>query len=167
MSKHSHCPVISSPMNVDEFPTAGWVTKDCPICTIIPVQVNNIIDFDDYYFLHERVLCTHGFSITAVSTTIDDDASPPGSTELDDETGHNCQMPCALYSTFCALVLGLPLDSWANCRSESVFAICSSKILKQFFTTMWLNTPYNPANLSHSLATILTCQEFLPASQSF
>ncbi len=47
------------------------------------------------------------------------------------------------------------------------FATCSSKILMQFSTTMWLNTPYTPANLSCSQATILRWQEFLSASWSF
>jgi hypothetical protein len=121
MPKHSHRLVISSPTNVDDFPTAGWAIQERPIHAIIPGQVNDIIGFDNYYFLHERVLCTRVFSITAVATTINDSACPPGSTEHDDKTGHSCQIPCALYSTFCALVLGLPLDSWEHCRSETAF----------------------------------------------
>ena len=47
--------------------------------------------------------------------------SPPGSTKLDDETGHNCKMPHSLYRIFCTSVLGLPLDSWAITRSEAAF----------------------------------------------
>ena len=47
--------------------------------------------------------------------------SPLGSTELDDETGHNCKMPHSLYHIFCTSILGLPSDSWAITRSEAVF----------------------------------------------
>ncbi len=61
------------------------------------------------------------FSITAVGTTVDDGESPPGSTELDDETGHNCKMPHNLYHIFCTRVLGLPSDSWAITQSEAAF----------------------------------------------
>jgi hypothetical protein len=42
MPKHSHHPTISSPTNVDAFPTAGWATKECPIRAIVPGQVNNL-----------------------------------------------------------------------------------------------------------------------------
>ena len=45
----------------------------------------------------------------------------PGSTELDDETGHKCKMPHSLYRIFCTSVLGLPLDSWAITRLEAAF----------------------------------------------
>ncbi len=48
------------------------------------------------------------------------------------------------------------------------FASCSSKILTQSFTTMWLDTPYHLVNfLSCSRATVSTWQGFLPTFQSF
>jgi hypothetical protein len=121
MPKYSHHPKTLSPTNVDAFLSEGWATKLHPICVVMPGQKNNIIGFDDYYFLHEHVLCTRAFSTSAVTSTIDDGAFPPGSTELDDETGHNCQMPCTLYPVFCALVLGLSSKSWTNTRSEAAF----------------------------------------------
>ncbi len=62
----------------------------------------------------EGVICTRTFSTSAVGTTVDDGESPPGSTKLDDETGHNCKMPHNLYRIICTSVLGLPLDSWTN-----------------------------------------------------
>ncbi len=52
--------------------------------------VDGIIGYKDYYFLHKRVLCTPAFSTSAVASRINDGAYPPGSTEIDDETGHNC-----------------------------------------------------------------------------
>jgi hypothetical protein len=78
---------------------------------VIPGRQNDIIGYEDYYFLHKHVLCTHGFSTSAVASTINNGAYPPGSTELDNKTGHNCRMPCTLYRTFCDLVLGLPSKS--------------------------------------------------------
>ena len=102
-----------SPTNVNAFPSEGWMTRTRPIACTVSGRIGDIIGFDDYYFEAERVLCTHAFSISAVGTTVDDDESPPGSTELDDETGHNCKMPHNLYHIFCTSVLGLPLDSWA------------------------------------------------------
>ena len=50
-----------------------------------------------------------------------DGESPPGSTDLDDETGHNCKMLHNLYRIFCTSVLGLPSDSWAITQLEAVF----------------------------------------------
>jgi len=86
-----------------------------------PGRTGTILGYEDYYFLNEQVLCTRAFSVSAVTTTIDDGASPPGSTELDDETGHNCKMPRELYSTFCTHVLGLPTGSYTAHRSEKTF----------------------------------------------
>ena len=40
-------------------------------------------------------------------TTVGDGGKPRGSTELDDESGHNCYMSNAEYRTFAHLVLGL------------------------------------------------------------
>jgi hypothetical protein len=48
-------------------------------------------------FENERILCTRVFSVAAIAATIEDGASPPGSTKLDDETGHNCKMSRELY----------------------------------------------------------------------
>jgi hypothetical protein len=87
----------------------------------VPGWKNDIIGFNDYYFLHERFLCTCAFSTSAVASMVDDGAFPPGSTELDDETGHNCQMPRTLYHAFCALVLGLPSEFWTNTHSKAAF----------------------------------------------
>ena len=53
--------------------------------------------------------------------TVDDGESPPGSTELDDKTGHNCKMPHNLYRIFCTSILGIPSDSWAVTRLEAAF----------------------------------------------
>ena len=53
--------------------------------------------------------------------TIDDGESPPGSTKLDDETGHNCKMPHCHYRIFCTSIIGVPLDSWAITQLEAAF----------------------------------------------
>jgi hypothetical protein len=83
--------------------------------------IGTIIGYEDYYFKTKRVLCTCIFSITAIATTINNDASPLGSTKLDDETGHNCKMSKEIYTSFGLLVLGLDHDSWATARTECAF----------------------------------------------
>jgi hypothetical protein len=90
MPQNSHHPKTPSPTNIDAFLFEGWAMKEHPICMVLPGWKNGIIGFDDYYFLHKRVLCTPAFSTSAVTSKIDNGAFPLGSTELDDETGHNC-----------------------------------------------------------------------------
>jgi hypothetical protein len=110
-----------SPTNVNAFPSEGWITLTRPIACTVSGRTGDIIGFNDYYFEAERVLCTCAFSTSVVGMTVDDGESPPGSTELDDETGHNCKMPHSLYRIFCTSVLGLPSDSWAITQSEAAF----------------------------------------------
>ena len=86
----------TSPTNVNAFPSEGWMTRTRPsIASTVSgrIGIGDVIGFNDYYFEAERVLCTWAFSTSAVETTVNDGESPPGSTELDDETGHNCKMP--------------------------------------------------------------------------
>ena len=89
------------------------MTQTRPIACTIPGRIGDIIIFNDYYFEAERVLWTRAFSTSAVGMTVDNGESPPGSTELDNETGHNCKMPHSLYRILCTSILGLSLDSWA------------------------------------------------------
>ena len=93
-----------------------------------------VIGFNDYYFEAERVLCTRAFSTSAVGTTVNDGTSPPGSTELNDETGHNCKMPHSLYRIFCTIVLGLPSDFWAITQLEAAF---KNRILQDLDAMMY------------------------------
>lgn len=64
-------------------------------------------------------LCTRTFSVATVSTTFNDGESPPGSTELNNETGHNCKMSTDQYQSFTRLVLGFDDDTWANHHTKS------------------------------------------------
>jgi hypothetical protein len=86
----------TSPNNVNAFPSEGWMTQTRPIACTIPGRIGDIFGFNNNYFEAERVLCTQAISTSTVGTTVDDGESPPGSTELDDETGHNCKMPQSL-----------------------------------------------------------------------
>jgi hypothetical protein len=94
-------------------------------------------------------------------STIDNGASPPGSTKLDDETGHNCKMSHELYKSFTSLVLGIDHDSWANACTKST--ICNL-ILQNINTIMYYYDTDNyvnghpislPGNLT-AMACILT-----------
>jgi hypothetical protein len=91
MSKPTPCtPKPPSLVNVSHFPTKGWLSDTRPTTCVVPGQIGLTIRYEDYYIHEERVLCTCAFSVAAVMTTVDDGASPTGSTELDDESGHNC-----------------------------------------------------------------------------
>jgi hypothetical protein len=114
-------PKPPSPVNVSHFPTEGWISHTRPTMCTVPGRIGTIIGYEEYYILEERVLCTRAFSVAAVATTLDDGASPPGSTELDDEAGHNCKMSHDHYKSFCRLVLGLYYDTWALHRTERAF----------------------------------------------
>ncbi len=85
-----------------------------PTKCVVPGQIGKILGFEDYYFESKCVLCTQAFLAAAVSTTVDDGEFPPGSTELNNETGHNCKMSKEQYRVFTWLVLGLDNDTWAN-----------------------------------------------------
>ena len=118
MPKHHHSKP-PSPTNANAFPTEDWMTKDCSMDCVVLAQIGEVICYEDYYFENERVLYTQDLFTSAVVTTINNSASPPSSTKLDDNTGHNCKMPKALYKAFCHQVLGLPPDSWASHQTES------------------------------------------------
>jgi hypothetical protein len=124
------------------------MTKDPPIHAIVPGQKNDIIGFNDYYFLHKRILCTCAFSTSAVTSTIGDGASPTGSTEPNDKTGHNYLMPHILYTV---LSVPLSLDSRQNpeqtLASKPPSATCFSKTLMPSSTTTLSATPYLPAKM--------------------
>ena len=117
----SRAPKPPSPVNVSHFPTEGWILHTRPTVCIVPGRIGTTIGYKDYYLHAERVLCTRVFSVAAVSTTVDDGASPPGSTELDDDTGHNCKMSRKLYTSFAQLVLGLNNNTWALHCTERAF----------------------------------------------
>jgi hypothetical protein len=114
-------PKPPSPTNVASFPTEGSLSTTCPTECVVPGCIDDIIGYKEYCIKNERVLCTHAFSIAAVATTIDDGAYPPGSTKLDDKTGHNCKMSQRLYTSFSLMVLGLDHDSWATTHTKSAF----------------------------------------------
>ena len=112
MPKH-HSSKPPSSTNDNAFLTEGWMMKDRPIECVILGQIGEIIDYKDYYFKNKQVLCTRAFSTSSVATTINNGAFPPGSTELNDATGHNSKMSKTLYKAFCHHVLGLPSNLWA------------------------------------------------------
>jgi hypothetical protein len=107
-------PKQPSPTNVASFPTEGWLSTTRPTKCIVSSRIDGIIGYEDYFIEVERILCTCTFSIAAVPTTINNGAYPPGSTELDDKTKHNCKISRRLYTFFSLMVLGLDHSSWAT-----------------------------------------------------
>ncbi len=132
-----------SPTNVSNFPIEGWMSTTHPTKCVISDRIGDIIGYENYYFENERILCTHVFSVAAIATTINDGASPPGSTKLDDETGHNCKMSHELYKSFTLLVLGIDHDSWANACAKSTFR---NLILQDIDTIMYYYDTDNYVN---------------------
>jgi hypothetical protein len=110
-----------SPTSVSHFPNYGWMSNTHPTTCRVSGCIGTIIGYKDYYLKNEHVLCTRVFSVVAVATTIDNGASPLGSTELNDEMGHNCKMSKEIYTSFGLLVLGLNHNSWATACTEHAF----------------------------------------------
>jgi hypothetical protein len=110
-----------SPVTVSHFPTKGWMSNTRPTVCAVPGQVRTTIGYEDYYIHNERILCTRAFSVATVATTVDNGASPPGSTKLDDVSGHNWKMSSEKYRSFAQLVLGLNHNTWALARTERAF----------------------------------------------
>ena len=64
----------------------------------------------------------------------------PLSTELDDETGHNCKMSKDQYQAFTQLFLGLDNNTWANQCTECVFCnliLQDLNAILYYFDTDW------------------------------
>ena len=104
-------PKPPSPTSVASFLTEGWLSPNRTTKCVVSGCIDDIIGYKDYYIEDDQVLCTRAFSIVAVATTIDNGAYPPGCTELNDKTGHNCKMSRRLYTSFSLVVLGLDHDS--------------------------------------------------------
>jgi hypothetical protein len=126
INPHHHAQVFHTskttlPHQLSNFPIEGWMSTTRPTKCVVSGRIGNIIGYDDYYFDNEHILCTRIFSVAAIATTINDGASPPGSTKLDDKTGHNCKMSHELYKSFTSLVLVINHDSWANASTKSTF----------------------------------------------
>jgi hypothetical protein len=143
MPKSPAPPKPPSPPNISNFPIKGWMSITRPTKCVVSGRIGNIIGYDNYYFENERILCTCVFSVAAVATTIDNGASPPGSTELDDETGHNCKMSHELYKSFTSLVLGIDHNSWANACTKSTF---HNLILQDIYAIMYYYDTDNYVN---------------------
>jgi hypothetical protein len=51
-----------------------------------------IISYAHYNFHQDPVLLTHAYAASMTATTVRDGGNPRRSTEIDDESGHNCRM---------------------------------------------------------------------------
>ena len=88
-------------------PTNKWSAMTHPLRATVMGLNGMTISYGHYYSHQDRVLLTHAFATSTTATTVGDGGKPRGSTELDDESGHNCYMSNAEYRTFAHLVLGL------------------------------------------------------------
>jgi hypothetical protein len=80
------------------------------------------IFYKHFYFHQGRAIHTKAFAPSTTVSTAGDGGKPRGSTELDDETGHNCAMSQDKYVIFTMLVLGLsPGKMHGTKQSDSLF----------------------------------------------
>jgi hypothetical protein len=63
--------------------------------------------YGHFYFNNGCVLLTHAYATGTTATTIRHGGNPRGSTELDEESGHNCRMSNEDHHLFVHLVLRL------------------------------------------------------------
>ncbi len=94
-------------LNTPPSPTNKWsaMTRSLRI-TVMGFNGMTIL-YGHYYFYQDQILLTHAFPTSMTATTVGDGGKPRGSTELDNESGHNCCMTNAEYPTFAHLILGL------------------------------------------------------------
>jgi hypothetical protein len=149
-----------SPINLNDFTFDRWMTTTCPTKCVAPGQIGKILGFEDCCFKSKHVLCIQAFLVAAVSTTVDNGESPPGSTELNDKTGNNCKMSKDQYQAFTQLVLGLDDDTWANHRTECAFCnliIQDLDMILHYFDTDWqaCGRPISPPGDITGMAIIL------------
>lgn len=80
------------------------------------------------------------FLVAAVSTTVNDGESLPGSTELDNEKGHNCSMMVDQYRIFSRMVLGLHDNSWMRFWTENALRnmiLHDLDVMLYYYDTNW------------------------------
>ena len=127
-------------------------------------SIGKIISYNNYFENECILCCTYAFLAAAViTTTINDCASPTGSTKLDDKTWHNFKLSPVLYEFFTLLVLGIDHVSWANTCTESTFC---NLILQEIDDIVYYDTdnyvdghpislPGNLTNMAHILQDLL------------
>ncbi len=99
----SNPPRLHHPCSLDTLPSP---TNKWSAMTVMGFN-GMTISYSHYYFHQDCVLLTHAYTTSTTATTVGDGGNPGGSTELNDESGHNCCMTDAEFQIFAHLVLGL------------------------------------------------------------
>jgi hypothetical protein len=76
-----------------------------PLWATIMRFMGMTIMYAHYYFHQDHVLLTHAYATSTTATTVGDGGNLRGSTELDDELGHNCCMSDTEFRIFAHLLL--------------------------------------------------------------
>lgn len=84
---------LPSPTSVLDASANGWHGKGKPtICTSFGLQ-NEVLGVDRGYLVNkERIVDTKIYEASATCTTVGDEGTPSGSTELDRAAGRNCRL---------------------------------------------------------------------------
>jgi hypothetical protein len=102
-------PELSHPCSPNTLPSLAnkWSAMTHPLQATIMGFKGMTISYAHYYFHQDHVLLTHAYATSTTATTIGDEGGPRGSTELNNESGHNCLMSDKEFQIFAHLVLGL------------------------------------------------------------
>ncbi len=102
-------PKLTHPCSLDVLPSPRdkWSTTTPPLQATIMGFKGMPISYAHFYFHNSCVLLTHTYAMSMSTTTIGDGGNPRGSTELNDELGHNCHMSVKDHCVFAHLILGL------------------------------------------------------------
>jgi hypothetical protein len=105
----SNLATLRHPCSLDTLPspTNKWSAMTHPLRATVMGFNGMTILYGHYYFHQDQVLLTHAFATSMTATTVGDRGKPRGSTEFDNESGHNCCTTNAEFQTFAHLVLGL------------------------------------------------------------
>jgi hypothetical protein len=102
--------------------------------------INSTISYQHFYFHQGCVLHTKAFTTSTTTTTVGNGGKPKGSTELDDATGHYCEMTTEEYVTFADIVLGLRPDLQHGTRQTGSSLL--NMLLDDFVTLTNLTAVY-------------------------
>ena len=137
---------IPSPTNAANTPfDDGWHLCTKNYTSVVPGFIGENIGSDGFYMTGGSILQTNGWKTSATSSTIGDGGQPEGSTELDDDTGHNCKMSKERYKTIATRIYGLEPTSYAVTRGNSPFV---NLLLDNFVAIVNINV-VRKSNIPH------------------
>ncbi len=142
-------PELSHPCSLDTLPSPvnKWSAMTDSLQATIKEFKGMTILCAQYYFHQDCVLLTHASATSTTATTVGDKGNPRRSTELKDESGHNCCMSDTVPILF--LDLTLPMKAWAQglkdiSSATTLSSTCSLPTSQQSPTSTRSSTTKSP-----------------------